>query len=74
MYEILGLEYNDKIFYWAAGSQYLVPVSMIKSKSLGWWYGLYKLFQHWEKYITVCDIAGPMERTWPLIWDYKEIS
>ena len=71
MYEILGLKYNDKTFYWAAGSQYLVPVKYIKNKSLGWWYQLYSLFQHWEKHITVCDIAGPMERTWPLIWDHE---
>jgi hypothetical protein len=60
----LGLN-SYQLFEFSAGAQYVVPKSLILSKSLDWWKKAYRI--HQENTIA----PWVFERIWPVIWAHK---
>lgn len=60
----LGLDLHE-FFRFSAGAQYIVPKSLIMSKSIEWWKTAYDI--HQENNIS----PWVFERIWPVIWSHK---
>lgn len=63
----LNIDYENDMFHFAAGAQYLVPRKYIHKKSLAWWKKAYDVLNYHK--------SGPwaFERLWPLIWEHEEL-
>lgn len=71
---MLNLKYKSAKITWSTGAQYYVPVKFILNKSLYWWQEFHKLSILAHTYYDYQPFAYIVERIWPLIWEYSDLS
>jgi len=67
----LGIPTQGKHYQWASGSQYQVPVHMIKNKSLQWWMNIHNMHTFFSRSKTLDFYGYVLETIWPLIFNYN---
>ena len=68
---ILGLDTSSREIHYAAGAQYIIPLSHIKSKNFNWWVEFYGLLQDWQLLNPGDEVAAYCERVWLSIWNHE---
>ena len=71
--QMLGIDLSERDITYAAGAQYIVPTSYIKTKSLDWWTEFYSLIQDWKFLNPGDDVGAYCERMWLAIWKLTPI-